>query len=107
MNYIRIRDLLFPCYEGDIRAEHPEIGAQFICPPTFALVQVNPEPAFDPMTHQTQFGVPYQNNGKWMVDLVVVELSDAAKAEKSKKPSEVERNPAIKAIREQIEKELT
>lgn len=107
MIYIRLRDNFFPCYEGDIRVEHPEIGDQFVCPSTFALVEVSPEPVFDLNTHKIVFGGIYQKDGKWCVDQVAVELTRAEKNRRAKKPSEVERNPILKALREQIEKEMT
>jgi hypothetical protein len=105
MNYINLLTLEFPRYEGDIRLDHPEIGEEFVCPNTYAPVTVSPEPEFDNQNQKLQFGSPYESNGQWVVDLVVVEFTDEEKAMRNKKPSEVEQDPKIKAIMEQIEKE--
>jgi len=107
MIYVRLRDNFFPCYEGDIRVEHPEIGDHFVCPPTFQPLEPNPAPAHDEMTHKAAFGSLYQKDGRWCVDLVLSELSETEKANKARKPSEVERNPFLKAIRKKIEKEMS
>lgn len=106
MNYINLSTLEFPLHEGDIRIDHPEIGDVFVCPSTHAMVQVNSEPQFDRECQKLQFGVPYSKNNEWFVDLVVVNLSEEEKLLKNKKLSEIEENPHIKKIREQIEKEI-
>jgi len=107
MNYINLLTLEFPRYEGDIRLDHPEIGEEFICPSTYAPVTVSPEPVIDTQNQKLQFGSPYENNGQWIVDLVIVDLTDEEKAIRNTKPSEIEKNPEIKALMEKIEKELT
>ena len=106
MNYINLLTLEFPWYEGDIRLNHPEIGEEFVCPNTYAPVTVSPEPVIDNQHQRTKFGTPYESNGQWVVDLVVVNLTDEEKAMKNKKPSEIELDPVRKAIMEKIEKDM-
>ena len=106
MNYINLLTLEFPRYEGDIRLDHPEIGEEFVCPSTYAPVTVSSEPAIDSQNQKLQFGTPYESNGQWVVDLIVVNLSDEEKAIKNKKPSEIELDPVRKAIMEKIEKDM-
>jgi hypothetical protein len=106
MNYINLLTLEFPRYQGDIRLNHPEIGEEFVCPNTYAPVTVLPAPVIDSQNQKTQFGTPYESNGQWVVDLVVVNLTDKEKAVKNVKPSQIEQNPEIKAIMEKIEKDM-
>lgn len=106
MNYINLSTLAFPRYEGDIRLDHPEIGEEFVCPNTYAPVTVLPAPTIDSQNQKLQFGTPYENNGQWVVDLIVVNLSDEEKAIKNKKPSEIELDPVRKAMMEKIEKDM-
>ena len=103
MNYINLLTLEFPRYEGDIRLDHPEIGEEFVCPSTYAPVTVSPIPAIDGQNQKTQFGTPYENEGQWVVDLVVVDMTDEEKAMRNKKPSEVELDPKLKALMEKVE----
>jgi hypothetical protein len=107
MNYINLLTLEFPRYEGDIRLDHPEIGEEFVCPSTYAPVTVSPEPAIDTQNQKLQFGSPYENNGQWVVDLVVVDLTDEEKAMRNKRRSEVEQDPRLKELMEKAEKEMT
>jgi len=106
MNYINLLTLEFPRYEGDIRHAHPEIGKEFVCPSTYAPVTVLPIPAINDQNQKTQFGTPYENDGQWRVDLVVVDLTNEEKAMRNKKLSEVETVPELKVVREKLEKEL-
>ena len=107
MNYINLLTLEFTRYEGDIRLDHPEIGEEFVCPSTYAPVTVSPEPVIDSQNQKLQFGSPYENNGQWVVDLVVVDLTDEEKAMKNRRRSEVEQNPRLKELMEKAEKEMT
>ena len=107
MNYINLLTLEFPRYEGDIRLDHPEIGEEFVCPSTYAPVTVSPEPVIDSQNQKLQFGSPYENNGQWVVDLVVVDLTDEEKAMRNRRRSEVEQNPRLKELMEKAEKEMT
>ena len=107
MNYINLLTLEFPRYEGDIRLDHPEIGEDFVCPSTYAPVTVSPEPSIDSQNQKLQFGSPYESNGWWVVDLIVVDLTDEEKAIRNKKPSEVELDPRLKELMEKVEKEVT
>lgn len=106
MNYINLLTLEFPRHEGDIRLDHPEIGEEFVCPNTYAPVTVSSEPAIDNQNQKLQFGSPYKSNDQWVVDLVVVDLTDEEKTMRNKKPSEVELDPKLKALMEKVEKEL-
>ena len=86
--YIRLLDGIFPLYEGDIRLSHPEIGEDqtypnFPCPPEYALVEIDPEPNFNPMTHVTKLSPPRCVNGVWRCEWSpVMELPPEAKAAK-------------------------
>jgi hypothetical protein len=83
--YIKLSTLQYPLYEGDIRLEHPEIREDqthpnFPCPNTFALVEVDPMPDFDPTTHHTKQLPPENINGTWKVRWTAVrELTDSEK----------------------------
>lgn len=64
MNYIKLATMEYPRHQGDIRLEHPDMGAVFVCPDTYAHVQDTPEPEVT----ETQMVVeqfPTQNNGVW------------------------------------------
>ena len=105
MIYINLEDLSFPHHQGDIRIEHPEIGDEFVCPPTFALVEIGPEPVIDRSEYKLGFSTPYQQDGAWRVNFVPVPLSAEEKANQRRKPSEMQRNPEIRAIMEKLEKQ--
>jgi hypothetical protein len=86
--YIRLSDNMFPLYEGDIRLSHPEITEDqtypnFPCPPEYALVEIDPEPMYDPMEYTTSLLPPKCVNGVWRCDWSpVTELSPEIKAAK-------------------------
>lgn len=63
--YIKLDDLQYPVYEGDIRLAHPDIGATFVCPPGYAEVQWTPEPACDNKTQRAYQKQPRLENGAW------------------------------------------
>lgn len=66
MQYIKLSTKEFPFHQGDIRLEHPEIGEEFVCPETYALVEVEEVPSFEENECLIQHG-PTLENGKWVV----------------------------------------
>jgi len=63
--YIKLLTLEYPRYQGDIRLEHPEIGNEFVCPNTYALV-VDSEPlTFDETIQTVEQSSPVQVDGIW------------------------------------------
>jgi hypothetical protein len=71
-SYIKLSTGEYPRYEGDIRLEHPEITEEqtypnFPCPSTYASVEMDPTPVYDPTTHFTEPLYPEQINGVWRV----------------------------------------
>lgn len=74
--YIKLSTGEYPRYEGDIRAEHPEIlesqtYPNFPCPPTYAFVEVQPPSDFNPATHRARLAAPVQADGKWTASHIV------------------------------------
>jgi hypothetical protein len=55
--YMRLSDMMFPLFEGDIRLAHPDIpesatGDNFPCPSTFVPVINTPAPEYNGATHK-------------------------------------------------------
>jgi hypothetical protein len=69
--YVKISTLEYPRHEGDIRLEHPEIGATFTCPDTYALVAKVEKPSFDPKTQLLYQGDPVFSGGEWRQNWIV------------------------------------
>jgi hypothetical protein len=65
MNYIKLATLEYPLHQGDIRLEHPEIGEEFVCPDTYALVEYVEAPDCKPETQIAYQLTPVQTNGTW------------------------------------------
>ena len=79
--YIKLSTLEYPRYQGDIRLEHPEIGAEFVCPEAYAPVEEVSAPEFDYATQTPYQLSPVNTNGVWSMawavrDLTVQELED-------------------------------
>lgn len=90
--YIKLDTKEFPLYQGDIRLEHPEIGEEFICPPTFARVEFTEPPEFDHITMRRGYDAPIKVGKKWLASWFVreatsKEIEDAARFEQ---PSVIE-----------------
>jgi hypothetical protein len=102
--YIKLSTLEYPCYEGNIRLEHPEITEDqtypnFPCPPTYAEV-IQPElPIYDGVKQYLTQTKPANNNGVWSVEWVINNHTD----EEIKKIEEV-RNYPIKRMLEKNKK---
>lgn len=74
--YIKLADLSYPWYEGDIRKEHPEItedqtGPTFPCPDTYAQVEDVPWPTVNGPLEYAEQGPPALVNGVWRMTWVV------------------------------------
>lgn len=93
MNYIKLSTLEFPLYEGDVRIDHPEIGKDFVCPDTYATVNINEKPSYNIATQKTVFGAPFEKDGEWFVDVLVVELTEEEKQFITKNPFEPTEDP--------------
>lgn len=68
--YLKLSTMEYPRYEGDIRAEHPEIldsqtGETFPCPDTYAPVYASPRPETNQALNQILPGTPVQIDGVW------------------------------------------
>ena len=63
--YIKLSTLEYPRHEGDIRVDHPEIGAEFVCPFTYAPVEWVDAPQYDLATQRVSEGAPELVDGKW------------------------------------------
>ena len=73
--YIKLSTLEYPRYQGDIRLEYPAMGAEFVCPETYALVEEVVAPEFDYAT-QTAYQLPPVNaNGIWSMAWAVRDLT--------------------------------
>jgi hypothetical protein len=66
MRYIKLETLEYPRHQGDIRLEYPEMGEQFVCPDTYAFVDLDLTPEYDPDTHTFEWQFPSNENGKWI-----------------------------------------
>lgn len=73
--FIKISTQEFPRFEGDVRLDHPEIGADFVCPDTYSEVLLDPEPAFDYATQKLEYSTPRCEGGIWRVGFEVVNLT--------------------------------
>ena len=89
--YIKISNLHYPLYEGDIRIEHPEIGADFVCPSDYAPVYQPDIPEFDPAKQIMIEGPPIQVGDVWMMNLYVRDLTpeEIAAMQKPRVPEQV------------------
>lgn len=72
MSFIRLNDLFYPLYEGDIRIEHPEItdaqtGSTFPCPAGYAKVHDTEPYAINHATHICYQTAPECRDGIWYV----------------------------------------
>ena len=65
MAYIKLATGEYPRYEGDIRNEHPEIGAEFKCPDTYAWVEWVDPPVIRPREDVREETAPEFVDGKW------------------------------------------
>lgn len=74
-SYIKISTKEYPKHEGDIRLDHPEIGEQFECPPTYALVSEEPEPLFDCKTQTCKELYPELVDGRWIRRYEIINLT--------------------------------
>lgn len=88
--YIKLSTLEYPRYQGDIRLEHPTIGQEFICPETYAPVEVAAAPEFDYATQTAYELSPVNTNGVWSMawavrDLTAQELEDRRVWEEAEK----------------------
>jgi hypothetical protein len=84
--YIQISTKQYPCYEGDIRVDHPEIpeGAtwpDFPCPSDYAPVHHVDPPIHDRLLHGAYETAPILVNGKWYMTWAVTELTTQQKLE--------------------------
>ena len=75
--YMRLSDMMFPLFEGDVRLAHPEIpesatGDNFPCPSTFVPVINAPVPEYDPDTHRLLCPSAKMVNNVWQVEWGVV-----------------------------------
>jgi hypothetical protein len=73
--YIKLATREFPLHQGDIRLEHPEIGEEFICPDTYALVEWTQPPEFDPIKMRCGFDAPIKVANTWMASWFVREAT--------------------------------
>jgi hypothetical protein len=78
--YIRLADMAFPLYEGDIRLEHPEIvesqtGDTFPCPSTYAPVIELPIPDFNSENQDATITSAEFIDGQWFTKWEVTTFS--------------------------------
>lgn len=73
--YIKLATFEYPRHQGDIRLEYPEMGADFVCPDTYAIVEETPEPQIDYSTHTTYELTPENIDGVWKRVWAVRELT--------------------------------
>jgi len=71
--YIKIATGEYFFYEGDIRLEYPNMGEEFICPPTYAPIKATPVPTFNDML-EGLVCEPRFVDGEWVVVYQVVPL---------------------------------
>jgi hypothetical protein len=71
MRYIKLSTLEYPRHQGDIRLEYPNMGDEFVCPDTYALVNVEPIPDYDPDTSVFEFQDPYERDGQWFQNAII------------------------------------
>ena len=87
-HYIKLSNMQYPLYEGDIRLEHPEIREDqthpnFPCPEGYALLEFDPLPDFNSSTHTTTRLPPAIVGGVWRVQWSPVrELTEAEKQQR-------------------------
>ena len=74
--YIKLSTLEYPRHQGDIRLEHPEIGNDFVCPETYAIVENGTIPTYDPSTQQLKENAPFLNDGVWYKNWYVYNYTD-------------------------------
>ena len=75
--YLKLSTMEFPRYEGDIRAEYPDIldsqtGETFPCPDTWAPVYETPKPETDLSLNNILHATPVQVDGVWRTAWAVV-----------------------------------
>lgn len=86
--YIKLSTLEYPRFEGDIRAEHPEIlesqtWPDFPCPPTYAPVQHVEPPPFDPERQYLGIDQPEKlEDGSWRARWKITPIPDEIGAAK-------------------------
>lgn len=73
--YINLKTGEFPVHQGDIRLEHPEMGADFVCPAEYALVEETSLPTYDEMTEFLSISVKNINN-KWIMVWSIMPLPE-------------------------------
>lgn len=81
--YIKLATMEYPRFEGDIRAEHPEIlesqtYPNFPCPSTYAPVAWVEQPAIDYYRQRAELGQPEKlPDGTWETRWVVTQIPDS------------------------------
>jgi hypothetical protein len=70
--YLRLSDMMFPLFEGDIRLIHPDIeesltGDSFPCPENFKAVYYIEEPEYNKDTHKAVISTAEFINCIWQV----------------------------------------
>jgi hypothetical protein len=80
--YIRLSDLQYPFFEGDLRNVHPEItedqtGPSFPVVDDFAAVAWVDPPTTNPPLEQAVEGSPEQVDGQWRMTWVVKTYTQA------------------------------
>lgn len=83
MPYIRLSDSFYPLYEGDIRLEHPKMGAVFVLPDGYADVAPTAFPPYDQATQTCVRQTPAYENGAWVEVWKVRDLTPQELAAKS------------------------
>lgn len=74
--YINLETKKYPCYQGDIRLEHPEIGEVFECPATYAPVYEKASP-IPTVGYSTMEVNPEFVDGRWQQSWKMRVISDA------------------------------
>ena len=79
--YIKLSTLQYPCHEGDIRLEYPEIpesltGETFPCPSTYAFVNPVERPSYNFHSEACALKQPQQIDGEWFTTWEVRDLTE-------------------------------
>jgi hypothetical protein len=72
--YLKIATGEYYFYEGDIRLEHPNMGAYFVCPPEYVKVKETALPIYNDMIEDVVGTVEFVG-GQWTQVWQVVQLS--------------------------------
>ena len=73
--YIKLSTLEYPRHEGDIRIEYPDMGEEFSCPNSYALVEWVDAPTIDHSTQLAYEAPPQLINGAWTMVWAVRDLT--------------------------------